>query len=295
MPADPRSELTVTQNFLRSAKLVNHLLQRASIGQDDLVVEIGPGTGIITERLAASCRQVLAVEKDPVLARGLRQRLAGYENVALFETDILAFPLPISPYKVFASIPFNVTAAIVDQITKEAAAPDDAFLVMQAAAANRFLGQPRETLAALLLKPWFEPTILHRFRRHDFMPAPRVDVVMLRLKKRGPPLVANDQAQWYRDVVTAISTSWQPTIQAALTKLWGRSRADALSRELGLNLDRPPMRLPFPDWLALFNALAAGTPPPRHVNRIRGAEQRLRNQQQRLQKVHRTRIAKGTG
>lgn len=294
MPADPRAELTVTQNFLRSAKLVNHLLQRSSIGQDDLVVEIGPGTGIITERLAASCRQVLAVEKDPVLARGLRRRLAGYENVALFEADILAFPMPISPYKVFASIPFNVTAAIVAQITNDEAAPDDAFLVMQAAAANRFLGQPRETLAALRLKPWFEPTILHRFRRHDFLPAPRVDVVMLRLKKRGPPLVTDDQAQWYRDVVTAISTSWQPTIEAALTKLVGRSRAEALAQQTSLDLDRSPMLLPFPDWLALFNALVAGAPPPRQFDRIRGAERRLRNQQQRLQKDHRTRIAKGT-
>lgn len=294
MPATHHSELTVTQNFLRSAKLVNLLLQRSSIGLDDLVVEIGPGTGIITERLAASCRQVLAVEKDPVLARGLRRRLAGYENVALFESDILAFPMPISPYKVFASIPFNVTAAIVEQITNEATAPDDAFLVVQAAAANRFLGQPRETLAALLLKPWFEPTIFHRFRRHDFLPAPRVDVVMLRLKKRGPPLVANDQAQWYRDVVTAISTSWQPTIAVALTKLIGRSPADALARQTGLDLDRPPMLLPFPNWLALFNALAA-VPRLRRVSHIHGAEQRLREQQQRLQKVHRTRIASRTG
>lgn len=291
MPANRRSDLTITQNFLRSPKLVSQLLRDSSIGPEDLVVEIGSGTGIITERLATSCRQVLAIEKDPALARGLRQRLARYENVALFETDILAFPMPISPYKVFSSIPFNVTAAIIGQLTSRASAPEDAFLIVQSEAAARFLGQPKESLAALLIKPWFEPTIVHRFRRHDFIPAPRVDVVMLRLRKRGPPLVAAHQTRQYRDFVTAVCTSWQPTIHASLAMIGGRPLARDLARQTKLDLNQPPMMLSFVAWLALFDAYAA-THRQRHgEDRMIGAEQRLRDQQRQLKKDHRTRVA----
>src|SRR5215213_10938052 len=59
-----------SQNFLRSPRLVDQLLDRSGIGAGDLVIEVGPGRGVITERLAARCRQVLAVEQDPVLVEG---------------------------------------------------------------------------------------------------------------------------------------------------------------------------------------------------------------------------------
>ena len=72
------------------------LLDRSGIAPDDLVIEIGPGRGIITGRLATRCRQVLAVEKDPLLVEELRSRFADAGNVALFASDFLHFPLPLS-------------------------------------------------------------------------------------------------------------------------------------------------------------------------------------------------------
>lgn len=289
MPSHRRSDLSNSQNFLRDDRLVSQLVRQSTIGPDDLVVEIGPGTGIITTCLAARCRQVLAIEKDPHLARALRRRLAGVENVTLFEADILAFPLPISSYKVFANVPFNLTAAIIARLTAGLSAADDTFVIVQAEAAQRWLGQPRETLAALLLKPWFEPTIMHRFQRHDFTPAPRVDVVMLRLKKRGPPLIAAARAQPYRDFVTALLTAWQPTVLAALSLVETPATARWLADHTKLNLDQPPTRLPFAAWLTLFDAYVTRRQPDPAASRIAGAEARLRDQQQRIEKVHRTR------
>ena len=95
-------------------------------------------------------------------------------------------PFPRRPYKVFANIPFNATAAIVNRLTQACHPPEDSYLVVRAEAAERFTGQPRGTLISTLLKPWFEPTLVHRFDRTDFDPPPRVDAVMLRLQKRGP-------------------------------------------------------------------------------------------------------------
>lgn len=289
MPTD-RRRVAYAQNFLRSPRLVDRLLARSGIGSDDLVVEIGPGTGIITARLAVACRQVLAIEKDPVLAHRLRDRLAAVPNVALFEADVLAFPLPVSGYKVFANIPFNVTAAVVGRLTTEPSTPLDAYLVVQREAAGRFLGEPRETLASLLLKPWFEPTLVHRFDRDDFAPAPGVEVVMLRLRKRGPPLVALPETRRYRDLVVFACTAWRATLRDALAPTLGRDGIRRVARASGIDLDRPPTAVPFADWLALAAAFAAAAD-GRALGTIGGAEERLRAEQAGLEKRHRTRTA----
>ena len=202
-PAERRS-IAYAQNFLRSRQLVDRLLDRSSIVPDDLVYEIGPGRGRITERLARRCRQVVAIEKDPRLAVLLRHRLAGTPNVVVREADFLRYDLPRGPYKVFASIPFNVTTEIVTKLTAASRPPDDAYLIVQREAAARIAGSPRELLYGLLLKPWFEPSVVHRFRRTDFAPVPRVEAVLLRLRKRGPPLVGPRESQLYRDFVTQL-------------------------------------------------------------------------------------------
>jgi len=289
MPSTPRRSVAYGQNFLHDRRLVERLVARSSIAGGDLVVEIGPGTGIITERLAGACRQVLAVEKDPLLARRLRERLAqvGAANVALFEGDALAFPLPVSAYKVFASIPFNATAAIVARLTAEPTAPLDAYLVLQREAAARFLGAPRGTLAAALLHPWFEPTIVHRFQRSDFLPAPRVDVVLLRLRKRGPPLVAPDEGERFRDLVAWLYTAWRPTVREALAAAAGREVARRIERAAGIDLARPPASLASEEWLPLV--AAAGAAETRLAAAVAGAHRRLRARESDLAKLNRTR------
>src|ERR671910_3885286 len=163
---DPMSNrhhrIAYSQNFLRSPRLVDRLLDCSGITGDDLVIEVGPGRGVITERLAARCRQVLAVEQDRFLVEELRVQFAHAPNVALFAGDFLTFPLPLTTYKVFANIPFNITAAIVGKLTSGTSPPVDTYLAVQREAASRFLGSPQETLVAVLLKPWFEPTVVHR-------------------------------------------------------------------------------------------------------------------------------------
>jgi 23S rRNA (adenine-N6)-dimethyltransferase len=278
------------QNFLRSPHLVDRLLDRAGIGGDDLVIEIGPGRGVITTRLAARCRQVLAVEHDPLLAEELRVRLARAPNVALFVGDFLHFPLPLTAYKVFANIPFNITAAIVGKLTSGASPPVEAHLAMQREAAARFLGLPRETLIAVLLKPWFEPDVVHHFRPRDFNPAPGVEVVLLRLKRRDVPLVAASDAARFGDLATYVFTAWQPTVRAALARVLPRGTVTAIERAGGVALDRAPSEMPFPDWVALADACL--TIAGERLDVVQGARERLERQQSQLQKVHRTRGAR---
>lgn len=109
----PRHSVAYAQNFLHSPRLVDHLLDRSSIGPNDRVLEIGPGKGIITAALARRCREILAVEKDPDLALLLRARFALSPAVTIREDDFLGTRLPLPPYKVFANVPFNCTAEII--------------------------------------------------------------------------------------------------------------------------------------------------------------------------------------
>lgn len=277
-----------SQNFLKDARLVAILLERSSIGPDDVVYEIGPGKGIITEQLARRCQRVVAIEKDPCLAAMLLQQFAARPNVTIHAGDFLEYPLPRKPYKVFASIPFTITAALVTRLTTAEHPPEDMYLVMQQEAAERFLGQPRETLRSLLLKPWFEMEVVHRFRRSDFVPAPQVDVIMLRLRKRGPPLVNLKQKQCYRDFVVYSFTAWQPMLGSILKGLFTRQQLKHLSRELALDCEAAPTAVTFEQWLNLFASFQKmGNEQAMRV--IAGSERRLIRQQMKLEKIHRTR------
>lgn len=257
MATDLRRSVIYSQNFLRSRRLVARLVDQSSIRSDDLVLEIGPGRGIITRELALRCRELWAIEKDPLLARFLEQQFAACPNVRIQQADFLAAPLPREPYKIFASIPFNRTAAILARLTSPLRAPQDAYLIVQREAAARCTGVPVESLYSALLKPWFEPSLLHRFQRSDFVPAPSVEVVMLRLHKRGPPLVAASKAQAYRDFVTHGFTAWQPSLRAAFAGSFNRSRFLSMAHDLRIDPDLRPSQICFEQWLALFERLHA--------------------------------------
>lgn len=288
MSPSERESLRYSQNFLRDPALVRHLLDASTLGPDDTVYEIGPGRGIITDALARRCGRVIAVEKDPALARALRRRFANAPHVTVIEGDVLETPLPNSAYTVFANVPFNVTAAVVTKLLAAPRPPEDSYLIVQREAAERFLGAPAETLYAALLKPWFEPSVLYRFARADFAPAPRVDVVMLRLRKRGPPLVPEEERRSYRDFVTHCFTSRHRTLRGTLSPLIGRERAHRLLAGLGLGADATPSAVRFEHWLALHAcfALLAG---PEARRAVRGAEERLQRAQDGLTKSYRTR------
>jgi 23S rRNA (adenine-N6)-dimethyltransferase len=269
-----------SQNFLRSGVLIDRLLDASAIRPTDFVLDLGAGSGAISARLARRGCQVVAVENDARLVERLRLRFAGVANVQVRRSDILRMCLPNHTYKVFSNIPFDATSAIVSRLTRTDREAEDMYLVVQREAAERFIGVPWTTLQAALLYPWFEASVLHTFRRTDFEPAPRVDVVMLRLRKRGPPLLASCHAQLYRDFVVCLFTG------QSLKLLVGNQRADRLTRALDIS-DASPMRIPAPRWLELFTTtLRVAADGLRW--RVPHSERHLHEQQRRLHKLHRT-------
>src|SRR5436309_11709430 len=127
MSSSSRQSVFYAQNFLKDPCLVASLLERCTIGHDDVVYEIGAGKGMITEQLALRCKQVVAIEKDARLSALLLEKFADRPNVTIHEGDFLHYRLPRKPYKVFANIPFNITTAIVTKLTATDSPPEEAY------------------------------------------------------------------------------------------------------------------------------------------------------------------------
>jgi 23S rRNA (adenine-N6)-dimethyltransferase len=280
--------LRYTQNFLRDPRMVERLLTASSIGADDVVYEIGPGAGILTGGLARQAPRVVAIELDAALAETLRRRYASNPRIEIHAGDFLEYALPRQSYKVFASIPFAYTHEIVTRLTTTARPPEDAYLIMQREAAEKFCGVPREYLYAVLLKPWFMLEITHHFRRSDFTPAPSVEVVMLRIQKRGPPLVAADERQLFRDFAVYGFTARRPTFERILRGILSHRQHREALRLCHIEPDATPSTIAFSQWLQLFHYFAR-VASPQALQTIAGSERRLRHQQAGLRKLHRTR------
>lgn len=289
MSSWPRERVLLSQNFLKSSHLVASLLDRFELGSESTVYEIGPGEGLITRQLAQRYRKVVAIEKDARLAHLLQRTYRDYPNVIVVADDFLRHPLPHGPYKVFANIPFNITSAIVTRLIAAEHSVDEAYLTMQHEAARMYLGSAGDSLRSILLKPWFEVEVVHRFRRADFVPTPRVDVVMLRLRKRGPPLVDATDRQFFRDLVVYMFTHWQPNHVTPLNEFLTRQQRRFMERQLGFDFDVKPTAISLEEWLALFDQLQRIG--DAHIRRrLAGSEQRLLQQQHALLKIHRTRM-----
>ena len=130
-------QLSHSQNFLADEKFVAKLVGRAHLSKSDVVVEIGPGNGIVTGQLAKVVGEVLAVEVDKALSEKLQKAIVPQlSNVKVINTDFLKWPLPKIPYKVFSNIPFNTTTDIIDRLLDNSNPPLETYLIMQKEAAG---------------------------------------------------------------------------------------------------------------------------------------------------------------
>ena len=193
---------SVSQNFLTSAKTIQKLLRLTSICNDDHLIEIGAGKGHITKELVKTCRSVCTYEIDGKLFEHLHNRFDGTDNISLNKCDFLKATLPKSgSYKVFSNIPFSITSEIIRKLTSCNNPPQEAWLVMEKGAAKRFMGSPCDTLASILIKPFFETSIVYHFSRQDFHPAPSVDVVLLHLTRKTEPDISVGEQKSFTDFV----------------------------------------------------------------------------------------------
>ncbi len=240
-----------SQNFLHNRKLVSKLVRSSSIEKNDLVLEIGPGKGIITDALLSQTQYVLAVEIDSYRYSYLKNRFDGVSNLTLYQGDILNFKLPSLPYKVFANIPFSVEGKIVRYLIDANNPPEDTYLVVMKELAYRLSAPYRENWFSLAHKPWFDFSIYHHFKRTDFIPHPSVDSVMFRFKKKNKPLLSWNERGKFQSLLRVGFGNGLPIWQN-LKRRYGMNVTGRVLNQLEINKKTRPTELSLERWILIF-------------------------------------------
>ncbi len=283
-----RSFNLYSQNITANRELLKDLVNQTSIAKNDLVYDIGAGTGNITGALLEKGARVISIEKDGYLFRKLEQRFLNRDAVSLRHADFLNWEFTGHRYKVFANIPFIQTADIVKKLLNSRYPPQDCYLVMQKEAALKYAGMPKETLASLLIKPVFWVDIIRYFSRKDFSPPPAVDIVLIQFEKRQCQLVAQSAYETYRDFIVYCREEAHATVKQALQDIFSNRQIKAVTGLAGIDIHARPAALNFMQYLCLFQFLLKEN--PRNPAFFKGAEARLAEKQANLMKIHRTRI-----
>lgn len=285
------NNLKNSQNFLVNRKLVSDLVGISSINSEDLVIEIGPGKGIITKCLLEKANKVIAIELDLNLYDELKKAIPD-DKVEFILGDFLRYDLPTNDsYKIFANIPFQITSQIISKITEHNNKPIDSYLILQKEAAMKYMGIPyqqSESLRSLLLKPHFDITVEHQFKRNDFKPVPSVDIVMIRMSSKHSEL-RNEEYAVYQDFLAYLYDSPKNvTMKKALADLFSYTQIKRLSKDNGFKLDDNYTVIDYSQWINIFRYFLIGVSDEKKQI-ISGRYNKLKTQQSRLKKQHRSR------
>jgi 23S rRNA (adenine-N6)-dimethyltransferase len=254
MKTPQRKKIHLAQNFLRSPVLVQRLVAMTTIAPSDIVYDLGAGDGIITAALARVARRVVAIEKDPELVSSLRERCRPFHNVQIVERDFLAYSLGTSACKIFANIPYNLTAQIIRKILYEQSSVTESYLILQKEAARKFSGSPKESLVSIMAKPLFEFHMLFQLRRTDFWPVPSVDSVLLMIKRRSGPLIPARELRAYHEFVRYGFSRWRPNLRLAFKNVFTYKQWKCVARNLDFPLQATATELSAEQWIGLYHA-----------------------------------------
>lgn len=202
------------QNFLVDSSILDKIIASAQITTQDCVLEIGPGIGTMTQRLAEEAREVVAVEIDKNLIPVLQDTLSDHRNVTVIHADILKLDLNRiveehnegSPIKVVANLPYYITTPIIMALFERHVPLQSVTVMVQKEVADRMrVGPGTKDYGALSLAVQYyaRPEIVTRVPAGCFMPKPNVDSTVIRLVRyEKPPVEVEDEA-WLFAVIRA--------------------------------------------------------------------------------------------
>jgi len=180
------------QNFLSNKNILEVMADAAELTKRDVVLEIGPGLGSLTEILAERAKKVIAVEKDRDLIPILRTKFADKQNVEIIEGDILTINPPLGglaakSYKIVANIPYYITSHFLRLFLSEnnppvGGRPKLMVLMIQKEVAERIVAKDgKESLLSLSVKAYGKPEFIRKVPRGAFSPPPNVDSAIIKI------------------------------------------------------------------------------------------------------------------
>jgi 16S rRNA (adenine1518-N6/adenine1519-N6)-dimethyltransferase len=184
------------QHFLRDENVARKIVRELRLAAEDVVVEIGPGTGALTKYLVTSARNVVGIEVDRRAAEVLREFFSG--SIEIIESDVLRVDLTAvaATYRqllrVVGNIPYNITSEILFWLFEHHSAVRDATLMMQVEVAQRLLAKPKTKaygILSVVTHLYAQPALVFTVSRNSFYPVPEVDSALVHLdfRRQLPP------------------------------------------------------------------------------------------------------------
>lgn len=251
------------QNFLVDRNILDVIERLASLSADDVVLEIGGGLGVLSQRLARRVGHLHVVEVDRSLEASLREALSGFDGVSLHMADAVALDLAAldpPPGKVVANLPYGIAATVILKTIEELPSVESWLAMVQREVGERLAAAPGTAAygaPSVLAQLSCEVRVVRTVSRTVFRPVPHVDSVLVALRRRGPAASREVRALVHaafahRRKAMAGSLALAPDVSAGV-----RERARAALVELGHPPDERAERLAPAEFVELAARLAA--------------------------------------
>jgi 16S rRNA (adenine1518-N6/adenine1519-N6)-dimethyltransferase len=247
------------QNFLRNRGAVEKIVTAVEAEPGEIVLEIGPGEGVLTEKLVELPNKVIALEIDPDLAARLRARFG--DKLELLHEDAVEAALPSTPFRAVGNLPYNVGTPILRRVIADPHCRRAVFM-LQKEVADRIVAKPGTEaygFLTLYVQAFASARILMTLEPRSFHPPPKVRSAVVVLDRRDPGLSSARE-----DVLDLVSASFRMRRKKLVNNLIGwrnldRDRVERALQEVGKSPDVRAETLSLADFDELYSALAPGS------------------------------------
>ena len=257
------------QNFIVNPEVCPRIAYESGVDKDMCALEIGPGIGVLTKELAKRAKRVLAVEIDEALPPVLAETLAEFDNVTVLGADVLKIDMlktarehfGDTPFVVCANLPYYITSPILMKLLEEGCGAESITVMVQKEAAQRIAAKPGTRDCGALtaaIHYYSEPEKLFDVGKNSFVPAPKVDSSVIRLKIRKEPPVSVPDEKYFFKVIRASFGQRRKTLANSVSGGLGLTKDEILCalERCGLSPTARAEELSLEDFAAFSAALA---------------------------------------
>ena len=227
------------QNFLEDDNIISKIIISCELKKSDVVVEVGPGFGAITEKIAEAAGKVYAVEIDRDLCEILKSSLSSYGNLKVLCADFLKVNLADfkGGLKIIGNLPFYITALIISHLIKQKEFVNSIFITVQKEVAQRIVASPGNKqygAFSCFVQFYTKPKILFDIRKGCFWPRPQVDASFMRLEMLSRPSVKVKNEKFFLQLIRTAFNQRRKNIVNSLAKIVSKDKLLLILKDLNI-------------------------------------------------------------